>query len=362
MAHGVTLGVHAVPALALASFVRPETAIAVALVIWLGTALRLYSIAWDKPRPQWIVRLVDVPMFWHWGGALFASLAFVPAAIGALALGVALPHAALAAYALGLVVSAYGVTWRRWRVVVREIEVAIDGLPAAFDGYRVAQLSDLHIGSYDRVATGARWARLALAARPDLIVVTGDLVTSGTAFNDDAAEVVGKLAAPDGVFVVLGNHDQWDAPALEAAIARRGPTVLANAWRSVERGGARLVVAGIDDRFTKKADLDRTLAGRPDGVPTLLLSHYPDFFEDAARRGVALTLSGHTHGGQIGFGDRMNLATLSRQRPRGLFRAGASALYVNAGLGTTGPPLRLGVPPEIAVLVLRDSGSMRGGS
>ncbi len=353
---------HVVPGLAFAAVASPAVAALSALALWLGTALRLHAVALDKPRPRWVVRLVDEPMFWHWGAAFLGTLLFVPVlgVVAAIGVAPALPRAALIAYALGLAISAYGVWWRRRRVVVREIDVDIVGLPAAFDGYRVAQLSDLHIGSYDGVATGERWVRLTAAARPDLVVVTGDLVTSGTAFNDAAAEVVGRLGAPDGVFVVLGNHDQWDAEGLAAAIARRGPVVLANEWRSVRRAGAELVVAGIDDRFTAKADLDRTLAGRSLDAPTLLLSHYPDFFEEAARRGVALVLSGHTHGGQIGFGDRLNLATLSRQRPRGLVRSGPSALYVNAGLGTTGPPLRLGIPPEIAVLVLRaaDGASM----
>lgn len=351
----MTLAIHVVPALALASFVRPVIAASAALVLWCATALRLHAVAWDKPRPQSVVRLVDEPMFWQWGAAFLATLAFLPALFVALLAGAHPPleRAAVGAYALGLALSAYGVWWRRRRVVVREIDVGIQGLPPAFVGYRVAQLSDLHIGSYDGVKTGARWAELAALARPDLVAVTGDLVTSGTTFNEAAAEVVGRLAAPDGVFVVLGNHDQSDAVHLAAAISRRGSTVLANEWRIVERAGARLVVAGIDDRYTGKADLERTLEGRPPGAPTLLLSHYPDFFEEAARRGVDLVLSGHTHGGQLGFSDRLNLATLSGQRPRGLVRSGRTTLYVSAGLGTTGPPIRLGIPPEIAVLVLR---------
>jgi uncharacterized protein len=122
-----------------------------------------------------------------------------------------------------------------------------------------------------------------------------------------------------------------------------------------------VVVAALDDYSTGKDDLERTLAGRP-AAPTLLLSHFPHFFERAAERGVELTLSGHTHGGQIGLpllGERLNIASLLGQRSRGLYRQGKSALYVNAGLGTTGPPMRLGIAPEIALFVLRPEGMPR---
>ncbi len=239
---------------------------------------------------------------------------------------------------------------------VRRLDVTIPDLPPELDGYVVAQLSDLHVGSFDPPSRAARWVEQVNALQPDLTVVTGDLVTSGVEFYDDTAELLGRLGARDGVLVTMGNHDQWDAERFIEAIRARGPRVLLNEWTSVVRDGATLVVAGLDDRFARRDDLDRALSGRPPGAPTLLLSHYPDFFEPAAEQGVELVLSGHTHGGQIGLplvGERFNIATLARQRARGLFRDGRSQLYVNAGLGTTGPPMRLGVPPEIALLVLK---------
>src|SRR5262249_6776835 len=155
----------------------------------------------------------------------------------------------------------------------------------------------------------------------DLAVVTGDLVTVGTHYYEDVAAVLGELVAPDGVFASLGNHDQWDAERLTKLLEARGVGVLSNAWRLIERGEGKLVVAGLGDRSRGHDDLETTLAGRPDGVPTVLLAHYPQSFAGAAASGVALTLSGHTHGGQIGLplvGERYNLATLTRQRPRGL--------------------------------------------
>jgi predicted MPP superfamily phosphohydrolase len=279
----------------------------------------------------------------------------VVAIAGALVLGLPIAHGAAASYGLGLVVSGWSV-WglRRW-VRVRTIEVPIAGLHPGFDGYRVVQLSDLHVGSFDPKGRGLEWAERANALGADLAVVTGDLVTSGTVFYEDVADVIGALRAPDGVLVALGNHDMWDSGQLVAAIEKRGPRVLRNAWTALERGQGVLVVAALDDFSTGKDDLERTLAARPEG-PTLLLSHFPHFFEQAAERGVELVLSGHTHGGQIGlplFGDRVNIATAFGQHARGLYRNGRSALYVSAGLGTTGPPMRLGIAPEIALFVLR---------
>ncbi len=315
-------------------------------VRWLGP---------DWQRPLWHTRLIDEPLFAHWGAGLIAFPLWLIALGPAIALELEAPAIALAAYGAGMLLAGWGVWGLRRRVRLRTIEVAIPGLPPVFDGYRIAQLSDLHIGSFDRKPRGLAWVRQANAAGADLIAVTGDLVTSGTSFYQDVADLLGELRAPDGVFVVLGNHDQWDDARLADAIVARGPTVLRNEWRRIEREGAFFVLAGIDDRYTGKDDLARTLADRP-AAPTVLLAHYPQFFEPAAERGVELVLSGHTHGGQIGLpllGDRVNLARLGRQRPRGLFRLGASQLYVSAGLGTTGPPLRLGIAPEIAVLVLR---------
>jgi predicted MPP superfamily phosphohydrolase len=263
---------------------------------------------------------------------------------------------ALGSYALGVAVAGWGIWVERRRLKLRRIEVSVGNLPAAFDGYRIVQLSDLHIGSYDGVARGLRWAAAANALGADLAVVTGDLVTDQTCFYDDAARVVASLTAPDGVYVCMGNHDQWDNDAFTAKIEALGPRVLRNASTTLERGSAELVVAGLGDRFTRKDDIDATLAGRPAGAPTVLLAHYPVSFDSAAERGVELVLSGHTHGGQIGLpfvGERVNVATRTGQHRRGVYRRGRSWLYVNAGLGTTGPPIRVGIAPEIALIVLK---------
>lgn len=365
----MTFAAHVAPALAWSSLIRWWMALSAMLVVWALTARRAHALFADPPRPRWITRWVDEPMFLHFAAGLVALplLAAGAVALGAAGMagcaptaaplhGAGLPRAALAAFGAGFVVAGWGLWGRRRWVKTRRIEIAMPRLHADLDGYQILHLSDLHIGSYDPRARGLEWAKLANASEPDLVVVTGDLVTSGTAYYDDVAAVIGALRAPDGVYVVLGNHDQWDDEALASALGERGVRVLRNEWVQIQRGAGALIVAGVDDAYTGKDDLSLALADRPTGLPTVLLAHYPDFFRDARERGVELTLSGHTHGGQFGvpfFADRLNLARALRQSPRGLFRRGDSTLYVNAGLGTTGPPLRIGVAPEIAVLVLR---------
>jgi hypothetical protein len=354
--HGLTAASHVVVGLALARWLAPGLAAAVAVALFVLVTWRFRAIAHDRKRPRWQTLAVDEPVFCHWGAGLL-GLALLPAGIlvAALSPDVSVPEGALASYAGGLAVSLWSVYGARRRIRTTTVRVALSRLPPAFAGYRIAQLTDLHVGSFSPRSEALGWAARANALEPDLTVVTGDLVTAGTSFYEDAADVIGALRARDGVYVVLGNHDQWDAARFVAVLESRGVRVLQNAWRSIARNGSDLIVAGLGDRYTRRDDLDATLAGRPDGAPTILLAHYPESFEAAVRRGVDLVLSGHTHGGQIGLpfiGDRANIARLVGQRGRGLVRNGASQLYVSAGLGTTGPPMRLGVLPEIAVLEL----------
>jgi predicted MPP superfamily phosphohydrolase len=131
-----------------------------------------------------------------------------------------------------------------------------------------------------------------------------------------------------------------------------GARLLRNEGLAITRDGATLWVAGVDDRWTKRDDLAAALRDRPHGAPVLLLAHDPASFPEAVAAGVALTLSGHTHGGQIGVRNA-NLARVAFARSAGLFREGDSALYINRGIGTTGPPVRVGMWPEISLITLR---------
>jgi predicted MPP superfamily phosphohydrolase len=264
---------------------------------------------------------------------------------------------AASSYLAGLGLSAWAVWGRRRWIHNGTRELGLSQLPASFDGYRIVHLSDLHIGNFDTRARGLDWSALASRRDPDAIVVTGDLVTTGSLFYEDVADVIGALRAKDGVFVSLGNHDQADPSRLVHALERRGVTVLQNRCVAVQRGQERLVFAGLDDAYTGRDDLDTTLA-HCGGDATILLSHYPRFFPAAAARSVSLVLSGHTHGGQVGvpfLSHRFSVSSLIEEYIHGVYRVGETLLHVSAGLGTTGAPLRLGSSPEITTLVLRQS-------
>jgi predicted MPP superfamily phosphohydrolase len=364
--YGVTAVLHVAPILAATLFVPPLAAVAGGMAVFVVTSLRLRALVREKKRPRWLTVLFDEPVLGHWCASLLATFLLPVTAILALLLGALGAHearpsraiavAALVSYAFSAVVAAWGFTVRRRWIQVAYVDVPIPGLAQDLDGYRIAHVSDLHIGNYDTKARGLEWARRVNALSPDLVAVTGDLVTTGSAFYDDVAHVIGAMRSKDGVFVSLGNHDQHDPDTLSRLIEEGGAVVLRNASSIVRRGQSELVVAGVDDRMTGKDDIERTLEGRTAGVPTVLLAHYPEFFEEAAPRGVELVLSGHTHGGQIALPfatRRVSLSRLAKQPTAGLHVRGQSRLYVNRGLGTTGPPVRLGVAPEIAVLTLR---------
>ena len=368
--HGLTALAHIAPGLVLARWLTPLPGLAATLALFTLSTLRFRAIALDRKRPRWQTLLIDEPLFCHWGAGTLAFLVtplWLVAGLLAYAFGWVTGTwiASLAGfvYAAGLLIATWSVYVSRRRVQIRTVRVEVPELPAALSGYRIAQLSDLHVGSFSPRDEALAWAARANALEADVVVVTGDLVASGTSFYEDVADVIGTLRARDGVYVVLGNHDQWDSTRLVGLLEKSGAIVLQNGWRPIQRDGSTLVLAGLGDRYTQRDDMSRTLADRPGGAPTVLLAHYPQSFEQALQHGVELVLSGHTHGGQFGvpfFADRANLAALARQRGRGLVRKGKSQLYVNAGLGTTGPPMRLGVLPEIALLVLEPPSDQSG--
>jgi predicted MPP superfamily phosphohydrolase len=367
----ITAATHATFALAATELMRllgvshPALAgTALSAVLFVGFLLRLAKLFPDRPRTALVLHLVEEPYFAHWCAAFGSAIPIAVYAIGKAIVFAALGRAfeppttfALAVYSGGLLVALWGVYVRRRWVLLRQIELAMPGLPPEFDGYRVAQLSDLHIGGLTPRKWGEAWARLSNGAEPDLVVVTGDLVSSGVDFHDDIAAVIGSLRAEDGVFVSMGNHDYFgDGEPLIGLLRAQGATVLRNEGATVKRGDASLFVAGIDDTWTRRADVGRALSGRAPGAFTLVLAHDPALFLDAVREGANLVLSGHTHGGQIAlpfFPHLLSLARLTHRFYLGLYREGDAVLYVHPGLGTTGPPIRIGVAPEVAILTLR---------
>jgi len=263
----------------------------------------------------------------------------------------------MGSYLSGLVVCGYGILVRRRWLRVVERDVPVPGLDPRFDGLRIAQLSDLHVGTLTPKSWGLAWSRAANGCAPDLAVVTGDMITSGTDYHGDVAEVIGALRAKLGVFASMGNHDYFgEGEPLISLLRERNVRVLRNEGVVIDRGGATLWLAAIDDTWTRRDDLARALRDRPPGAMAVLLAHDPDRFDQAADAGVEVVLSGHTHGGQIAvpFAARaLGLANFAHRYRLGFYRRGRSTLHVSPGLGTTGTPLRLGVAPEVTILVLR---------
>jgi predicted MPP superfamily phosphohydrolase len=248
------------------------------------------------------------------------------------------------------------------------IEVPLARLPAALDGFTIAQLSDLHYDKYFSAVPLNKALKIVNDLAPDLVALTGDFVTV-PAFSDylhdakqgaDVAEacalVVGQLRARHGVFAILGNHDHDSDPErVINALNGQGIQVLRNRSLPIEAGGSRFWLSGVDDVLTGKPDLGVTLQGIPPSEPVVLLAHEPDFADQAAAYPIDLQLSGHSHGGQIRFPlvGALFLPELARKYPWGLRRIKRLTLYTNIGLGTIRVPARLNCPPEITLVTLR---------
>jgi len=192
------------------------------------------------------------------------------------------------------------------------------------------------------------------ALEPDLILLGGDLVTSCVHEFESQREAFGELRAPLGIFAVLGNHDHYSAEPqrMRESLTQAGIEVLHNRRVTLRRGAGHLDLAGVDDLLLGQPDLDAALEGGKG--PVMLLSHNPDLFFEAARRGVELTLSGHTHAGQVRIPGLPVLVRQSRYRlDEGRYRTDASELIVSRGLGTVGVPFRLACAPEALLIRLR---------
>jgi hypothetical protein len=237
-----------------------------------------------------------------------------------------------------------------------EGDVPVRGLPREFDGARVLLVTDIHVGPFVRPEAVRRVLARLQSVAPDLVLLGGDLATARVDEFPPCAAAFRALRAPLGVFAVLGNHDHYtgDPAALRAMVEGCGIPVLHNRSVVLERGAGRVVLAGVDDMHAGFPDLGAALAGAPAGLPVILLSHNPDIFFEAIERGVALVLSGHTHGGQIRVPGLPVLVRMSRYRlDEGPYEADGARLVVSRGLGVTGVPLRLACPPEAVLVRLR---------
>jgi predicted MPP superfamily phosphohydrolase len=277
-------------------------------------------------------------------------------------------RAAGAAGASAAALAAYAAWVEPRRLVVRRRDLALPGWPPALDGLRVALVSDLHSGAPhvkgDRVRDVAERVR---RERPDLALLLGDFVDPAVllASHVDLAEIARALAtldAPLGTFAVLGNHDwRHGGERVRGELGNAGIPVLENDALEVPGAPARLWVAGVADEIARYADVDAALLRVPADAAVLLLSHDPDVFPRVPAR-VALTVSGHTHGGQVNLPLLRGAIIPSRYGARyrdGLVVEGGRHLYVTAGVGTSLLPLRFLKPPEVVVLTLRPGAPTR---
>lgn len=266
-----------------------------------------------------------------------------------------------AAAGMAAVLAAIGVANALRVPPVRDVTVMVRDLPHPFDGYRIIQLTDLHIS---RLFT-TEWAQAVVertnAAGADLTVVTGDFIDGSLTMRRADVEPLRRLSAPDGVYAIPGNHEYFfNYGEWMRHLSAMGFHLLTNSHAVIDRGGHQLAIAGVTDLSAQGAgeaapDLGLALRGAPAGAPVILLDHQPRNAPAAAARGVVLQLSGHTHGGMIVGLDRL-VARGNAGFVAGRYAVGDMTLYVSNGTGLwPGFALRLGVPSEITRFTLRRS-------
>ncbi len=299
---------------------------AMSLMVVYAAALDAVTLAWRTIAPPADPAAFDRAALMVMGGAILATMAI-------------------------------GVWQARRGPSVYVTEVPIPNLPPAFEGFRIAQVSDLHIGP--TIGRGYVEAVVAMVngVSPDMIALTGDFADSNPDDVEQAIAPLAGLRSVHGAFFVTGNHEYfWDAGAWMAVFRRMGARVLNNEHAVIVRGGDAVVVAGVTDISTRRmgpphgSDPAAALAGAPD-TTRILLAHQPASCAEAEKAGAHLQLSGHTHSGQY-FPFNLMIGWFQRYY-KGLNRHGAMWLYVNQGTGYWGPPLRAGVPAEITLLILK---------
>jgi predicted MPP superfamily phosphohydrolase len=267
-----------------------------------------------------------------------------------------LEHCATGIIAAPFAATGYAILRGRVELEVIRTRAPIARLPAQFSGFRIVQLSDIHISPFMEAWQIREFAEVANSLRPNMIVLTGDFVCWDPTVVGEVVGALSGLRAPFGVFACLGNHEAWTGAkdSITSSFERAGVNVLRDSRRRIAVDGSAINLIGIEPDYgwgTKQVPGGLTV---PD-TPNILLSHYPDVFDHAASVGIDLTLSGHTHGGQV----KLNYVTphllpSKAELPylAGWFERPGGRLYVNRGIGTIFVPIRFGMTPEITVFEL----------
>jgi predicted MPP superfamily phosphohydrolase len=278
-----------------------------------------------------------------------------------------LEKTALAMTTAPFVAGAYGMFYERLNLEVTHRRIKIPRLPGVFEGFRIAQLSDIHIGPFMTAEEIRRYAGIANGLKPELVALTGDFVTWDPSTQSAVVEALAGVKAPFGVYGCLGNHEMWAKveDSITRLFARRGIRILRGERALIRSGGKVINLFGVDfqsrspmgprgQRLVREylQGVDRLLAP---GTANILLSHNPNTFDRAVELGIDLSLAGHTHGGQVTLEfvhPDLSPSRLITPYVRGWFEKPGGQLYVNRGIGTIGVPIRFGAPPEITVYEL----------
>lgn len=271
-----------------------------------------------------------------------------------------LKTAVVATTAAPVVTMGFGALIERTQFFVKEVDLPVPGLHPDLAGLRIVQISDLHVSAFLSVADAARVVDMANELRADLAVVTGDIISSFGDPLEASIRELGRLRAPAGILGCHGNHEVYaQCEGLATRLGQeRGIQFLRGASKQLHFGNGVLNVTGVD--FQTIGNRARYLRGAErhviPGATNLLLSHSPDVFPVAVRKGFDTMLAGHTHGGQVTveiLNQTANLARFATPYVAGLYQIDKRSCYVTAGIGTIGLPVRLGAPPEITLLRLR---------
>lgn len=244
----------------------------------------------------------------------------------------------------------HGYVVERHALRLTSTDLHIDRLPPAFAGLRVGFITDLHHSRFVSADAVRKAAALVMRERPSLIVLGGDYVTNkDPRYAGGCAEALQPLAAPLGVFAVLGNHD--DERHVPSELRRRGVEVIRDGWTALALRGDHLALAGVDFWTRRPSEVARALRGMRG--PSLLAAHDPRRINEAASLGVGGILAGHTHGGQVVVPGLGPIAARKFPVAAGRLRRGPTEMFVSRGVGTVVVPIRLNCPPEVAILTLR---------
>ena len=268
------------------------------------------------------------------------------------------------------VAGAYGMFYERLNLEISHQRIKIPRLPRAFEGFRIAQLSDIHIGAFMPAKEIRRYVGITNGLKPDLVALTGDFVTWDPSTQSAVVDVLAGIKAPFGLYGCLGNHEMWAKveDSITSLFALRGIRILRNECVLIRSGNDAVNLLGVDYQSTARMGPDNRRVVREyllgvdrliaPGTANILLSHNPNTFDRATQYGIDLSLAGHTHGGQVTLefiSPELSPSRLITSYIRGRFEKPGGQLYVNRGIGTIGVPIRFDAPPEITVFELSRS-------